>query len=322
MKQLPILTDEDYERGEEIWGFSSKYLVHRYDEPKKIPLVHLEWWALFSSDHKQVAIAAPREHAKSSSLTFAYLLFVLLKRQFSHVLLLGSNEKLASNFLNDIKIELLENDELVADYGVKKLLKDTETELICQFKDGHKFRLLAKGAGQRMRGIKWERKRPDLIVFDDIEDDVGFLSCPCAGQRRRRPQRYGARLLRVCLECQRHRLPCEAGQIHRALCPSLLVGMGLLEQGLGLTAVRPCPDPEGYRGIVPQYPKTYVEAASFGHPHPVLDPSWRMGVEGAPMSLVADLRSHPHGRSGVVRLLRDNAHRQKVDARRLINSEP
>ncbi len=176
MKQLPILTDEDYGKAEEIWGFSSKYLVHRYDEPKPIPLVHLEWWALFLSDHKQVAIAAPRESAKSSALTFAYLLLVLLKRQFSHVLLLGSNEKLASNFFNDIKIELLENDELVADYGVKKLLKDTETELICQFKDGHKFRVLAKGAGQRMRGIKWERKRPDLVLFDDIEDDEMVLN--------------------------------------------------------------------------------------------------------------------------------------------------
>ena len=102
MKYLPVLTEADYDRALEVWGFSSKYLVHRYDEPKPIPLVHLEWWALFLSDHKQVAIAAPREHAKSSALTFAYMLFVLLKRDFSHVLLFGSNESLASNFLNDI----------------------------------------------------------------------------------------------------------------------------------------------------------------------------------------------------------------------------
>lgn len=173
---LPFLTPADWEMSDAVWGFSRKYLVHRYDDPKPIPGVHREWWALCLSGHPQVAIAAPREHAKSSAVTFACVLFEMLERRSQHALLLGANEELASAFLGDIKIELAENDALREDYGIQKFLKETETELIVQFSDGGKFRLLAKGAGQRMRGIKWERKRPDRVFADDMEDEDMVLN--------------------------------------------------------------------------------------------------------------------------------------------------
>jgi predicted phage terminase large subunit-like protein len=37
--------------------------------------------------------------------------------------------------------------------------------------DGHKFRIIAVGSEQKVRGIKWEHKRPDLIIGDDLEND-------------------------------------------------------------------------------------------------------------------------------------------------------
>ena len=37
--------------------------------------------------------------------------------------------------------------------------------------DGHLFRVQAKGAEQKVRGLKWKSKRPDLIICDDIEGD-------------------------------------------------------------------------------------------------------------------------------------------------------
>jgi predicted phage terminase large subunit-like protein len=168
---LPFLAPADWSMADVVWGFSESYLVRRYDEPKPIPGVHREWWALCLSDYPQVAIAAPRGHAKSSAITFAYVLFVLLERLESHLLLIGSNEDLASAFVHDIKTELNENEALRADYGIEKLVKETETELIVRLAGGHKFRVIAKGAGQRMRGLKWERKRPGMVVFDDMEDE-------------------------------------------------------------------------------------------------------------------------------------------------------
>lgn len=154
-----------------ILGFSVAYLHSRYDEPKPIPAFHMEMWGLCCTSHPKVAIAAPRGHAKSTAITFAYALFLLMTRRSQHMLIISSNEEIASAFLKDIKVELQENELLVEHFGIDSFLKDQETEIIVRMKDGHKFRVIAKGAGQRMRGMKWERKRPDYVIADDMEDE-------------------------------------------------------------------------------------------------------------------------------------------------------
>lgn len=183
---IPFLKPADWDIADVVWGFSEKYLTARYDDPKPVPDVHREWWALCMSDHPQVAIAAPRGHAKSTAITFAYVLFILLERVSKHLLLLGSNEDMTSAFVNELKTELNENDALRKDYGVEKFIKETETEIILQLAGGYRFRVIAKGAGQRMRGLKWERKRPDTCVFDDMEDEEMVLN----EQRREKFRRW------------------------------------------------------------------------------------------------------------------------------------
>jgi len=173
---LPFLAPSDWEGSDAVWGFSKQYLVSRYDDPKPIPAIHREWWALCMSAYPQVAIAAPRGHAKSSAITLAFVLYVLLERLESHLLVLGSNESLASSFVAEIKGELTENEELRGDYGVERFLKETEHEIIVELRGGHRFRVIAKGAGQRMRGLKWDRKRPGMVVFDDMEDEEMVLN--------------------------------------------------------------------------------------------------------------------------------------------------
>ncbi len=42
--------------------------------------------------------------------------------------------------------------------------------------DGHKFRIQAKGSEQKVRGIKWLNRRPDLIVCDDLEGDEQVMN--------------------------------------------------------------------------------------------------------------------------------------------------
>ena len=187
---IPGITEDSLKLAKQLYGFTATYLAARYDEPKPIPFLHIEMWALCFTLARQVAIAAPRGHAKSTAITFAYVLFMLLFRKARHLLLLGSNESLANAFLADIKAELQDNDDLREAFGVSRFLKDTESELICELKDGHTFRIICKGANQRMRGLKWQRKRPDLVVFDDMEDEDLVLS-----QERREKFRkwfYGA----------------------------------------------------------------------------------------------------------------------------------
>jgi predicted phage terminase large subunit-like protein len=161
---------------EAVYGFSAAVLAARYDDPKPIPDCHVEWWELCCADHPKVAIAAPRSCAKSTAITFAYVIAMVAFRQAGHIMVVSANEEIASLFVKDIGNEFNENQTLAKAVGFRRLQKESETEIVGLFDDGSKFRVIAKGAGQRMRGIKWERKRPDLVVVDDLEDDESVLN--------------------------------------------------------------------------------------------------------------------------------------------------
>lgn len=79
-------------------------------------------------------------------------------------------------FLNDIKSELFDNTDLKSLFKIKGFIKDSESDIIVEMEDGHKFRIIAKGAEQKLRGVKWNGRRPNLIVCDDMEDDEQVLN--------------------------------------------------------------------------------------------------------------------------------------------------
>lgn len=94
-----------------------------------------------------------------------------LFRDRKFIIIVSYTEGQAIEFLRDIKKELQENDELTTLFKIKGLKKDTETDIIVEMEDGYQFRIMVKGSEQRVRGLKWDYQRPDLIVCDDIEDD-------------------------------------------------------------------------------------------------------------------------------------------------------
>jgi predicted phage terminase large subunit-like protein len=154
-----------------ILGFSGAILSQRYDNPQPTPDFHKELWDYCTSEHKKVAVAAPRGHAKSTAVTHAYVLAEVLFRKSSFVMIVSDTEGQAVQFLHDIKVELTENEDLKHMFGISKLLKDTETEVVVRTKDRHQFKIIAKGSGQKVRGTKWLGKRPDLIIGDDLENE-------------------------------------------------------------------------------------------------------------------------------------------------------
>jgi predicted phage terminase large subunit-like protein len=129
-----------------IEGFSQAYLAPGYDEAKPIPNFHRDAWRLYCSDALQAGVAAPRGHAKSTSLTHVYCLATALFRAEDYII-------------------------LIHDFQINGFITNSKTEIIVEFEDGHQFRILARGSGQKMRGRKWRGKRPGLIVCDDLEDD-------------------------------------------------------------------------------------------------------------------------------------------------------
>lgn len=79
--------------------------------------------------------------------------------------------KQAVLFLGEIKREFVSNDTLRELFGVKEFLTDREDDFIIKFDDGHTARIMALGSEQKVRGLLWDGRRPDLIVGDDMEND-------------------------------------------------------------------------------------------------------------------------------------------------------
>lgn len=163
---------------EVVAGFVGGVLSSRFDGQSSTPDFHKECWELCCSDEKFVAIAAPRGHAKSTAITLGYGLATLLFRQRKFMLLVSDTESQASLFLGTFKQELQDNAELVDLFGIKrddkglvKFVKDSETDIIVECTDGHRFRIIAKGAEQKLRGLIWNGSRPDIIMCDDMEND-------------------------------------------------------------------------------------------------------------------------------------------------------
>lgn len=159
-----------------IKGFSTSLLQKNFDGAVSSPDCHMEWWELFCSQHPQVAIAAPRRHAKTTAITHTCTLASVLFRDRQYVLVVSDTVTQAIQFIGDIKAELLNNEPLREAFGVKELLKDSEDDFICLMKDGWQFRVTAKGAEQKLRGLKWDGRRPDLIICDDLENDEIVLN--------------------------------------------------------------------------------------------------------------------------------------------------
>lgn len=107
----------------------------------------------------------------STSLTHDFILANMLWRIESYCVILGSSEEMAAGHLQEIATELRTNAEMVNTFEVTKFLVDSKTEIVVQFKDGEMFKILARGAEQKLRGLIWNGKRPGLVVADDLEDD-------------------------------------------------------------------------------------------------------------------------------------------------------
>lgn len=152
-------------------GFVGSVLKRKFDHAAATPQCHFDWWDLCCSKSQYVAIAAPRNHAKSTAISFSWLLAAVLFRQHQFVVLVSDTETQATLFLGDIKQELIENEDLVNLFGISKFVKLAETDIIVEMSDGYRFRIVAKGAEQKLRGLKWNNRRPDLILCDDLEND-------------------------------------------------------------------------------------------------------------------------------------------------------
>jgi predicted phage terminase large subunit-like protein len=179
---------------EVVEGIVNSCLKKNFDKPVSTPECHREWWRLCCDPYKFVAIAAPRGHAKSTAITHSYTIANMVFRTATFILVVSDTETQATFFLNDIKKELTENEDLIKMFGIKGLIKDAVADFIIEFEDGQQARVIAKGSGQSLRGVKWNGKRPDLIIGDDLENDDIVLN----KERREKFRRWVSGVLLPC----------------------------------------------------------------------------------------------------------------------------
>lgn len=164
---------------EVMQGFVGSVLAKRFDGSVPTPACHQEWWELCTSTDKFVAIAAPRGFAKSTAISFSFTLAAILFRERSFVLLVSDTEAQAVGFLQLIKQELIENEDIrrlfklkLNEKGTPLFHKEAEADLIGAFDDGTKFRIIAKGSEQKLRGLLWNGQRPDLIICHEKNTEI------------------------------------------------------------------------------------------------------------------------------------------------------
>lgn len=185
-----------------VQGFVSSVLAKDFDGQVASPAFHRECWELCTSNNKQVAIAAPRRHAKTTALTYGYGLATLLFRERRYMLIVSDTVSQAEQFLGEFRQALTNNEDLIELFGLKKneknevqFKKDSQDDIVVEFNDGHTFRVQAKGAEQKLRGLIWNGSRPDIILCDDMENDELVMN----KDRRVKFQRWFYGALMPCL---------------------------------------------------------------------------------------------------------------------------
>lgn len=112
--------------------------------------------------------AAPRGHGKSQILSFLFPIWCVMYGYAKNILIVSDTNEQAMQFIMAIRDELEENELLRQTYGD---MVGERTWANAKIQTANKIQLVAKGAGQKLRGIKYRHYRPDVIIVDDLEND-------------------------------------------------------------------------------------------------------------------------------------------------------
>lgn len=113
------------------------------------------------------AVAAPRGHAKSTTLTFKGTMHAILYGYKHYPIILSDSSDQAEGFLENIRVEFEENGLIREDFG--DLQGKVWRNNVILTASGIKVEAI--GSGKKIRGRKHRNWRPDLLVLDDIEND-------------------------------------------------------------------------------------------------------------------------------------------------------
>ena len=116
---------------------------------------------------KGIVDVEPRNHGKSTRMTFAYPLWRALFRKSQFIIVIGSSDTDAQGQIENIRNAIENNDRIIEDFGF--MAGSPWNKGMLRFKTG--VTVLARGKGGSLRGRRNRQYRPDLVILDDMLKD-------------------------------------------------------------------------------------------------------------------------------------------------------
>ena len=148
----------------DFFYFFNTYFPHYVEE--ETPDFHRELIKEVEKEQQIIPVAAPRGFSKSTIITFAYVMWLIIKGYEGIIPIVMDTKDQAEEQTGRIKIELENNPRIINDFG-KVDTKGSDD----RFDINSKIRIQALGSGQKPRGLKYNQHRPKLIICDDLEND-------------------------------------------------------------------------------------------------------------------------------------------------------
>lgn len=144
---------------------------------------HREIMRILDDDSiQQAVISAPRGFGKSTLCTLKQSSDILFRRR-KFIIPVSNSSTQAVLDSESLKDELLTNEAVTQLFGMRKARKadvrsdfSKESWIMYTPEDTAGTMILPRGSGQKIRGIKFGRHRPGLIIVDDLEDDEAVES--------------------------------------------------------------------------------------------------------------------------------------------------
>lgn len=127
---------------------------------------------------RKVVISAPRGIGKTTTMSIAKCAQAILFDKYSFICYVSNSADSAQRQTDNLKRELLTNDTVKDLWGsIKPSTAEGMEEAFSKIswvgqnpQTGHRTYVLPRGSGQQIRGLKYGAKRPDLLIFDDLEE--------------------------------------------------------------------------------------------------------------------------------------------------------
>lgn len=131
---------------------------------------------LDNSDNPYKVIAAPRGTGKTSIMNLLIPTKRLAYLDSRFMVPISSTQGAAMQQSENLKNEFMNNEVLKTVFQIEKTRNFSKKQWVLELAGGEKSMIWPKGAGQQVRGMLFHDYRPDLVIFDDLEDDENLRS--------------------------------------------------------------------------------------------------------------------------------------------------